>query len=51
MATSYQIIDNQTKQVIGAAHKTRKSAQHKADRLDHRYGAIRFIVRPIWPEN
>jgi hypothetical protein len=42
----YQVIDIKTKQVI-SAHKDRKQASRKADRLDLAYGAVRHVVRFI----
>ncbi len=41
--TSYQVIDSQTKQVIGT-YSTLKRASHKADKLDLAYGSYRYIV-------
>lgn len=50
MATTYQVIDNQTQQVVYTTDN-RKRAYNKADRLDRNYGAIRYIVKPIWDED
>lgn len=47
--TTYQIIDNQTKEIIGT-YKTRKRATTRADKLDIKYGAIRYIVKPIFDQ-
>jgi hypothetical protein len=41
----YQIIDTQTKQVIGT-YSSRVRASRKADRMDLAYGAIRYMVKP-----
>ena len=46
--TTYQIIDIQTKQVVGRVYTTRKAASARADKLDHAYGAIRYVVKPIF---
>lgn len=43
----YQVIDIQTKQVIGE-YSTRRRASNRADKLDLAYGAIRYIVKPLW---
>ena len=45
--TTYQVIDIQTKQVMGI-YKTRNRASNRADKLDLAYGAIRYIVKPIF---
>lgn len=46
-AIRYDIIDSQTQQVI-ATRKTRNAATMFADRKDSAYGAVRYIVKPIW---
>lgn len=45
MNTTYQIIDIQTKTVVGT-YGNRKAASTRADKLDMAYGAIRYVVRP-----
>jgi hypothetical protein len=45
----YQVIDQQTKQVMGT-YQSRSRARNKADQLDMQYGAIRYYVRTIEPE-
>ena len=40
----YKIVDIQTRQQIGELYKDRRRAQRRADKLDLRYGAVRFIV-------
>lgn len=40
----FEIVDIQSKTVI-STHKTRQFARRKADRLDLKYGAIRYVVR------
>jgi hypothetical protein len=40
----YQVIDNQTKQVMGS-YLNRVRASRKADKLDLAYGAIRYSIR------
>jgi hypothetical protein len=42
----YQVIDNQTKAVVGI-YKSRNRANNKADRLDNAYGAYRYLVKKI----
>lgn len=49
MADRYDVIDKQTKQVVGS-YKSRHSARRSADRRDTAYGACRYIVKPIWAE-
>lgn len=39
----YQVIDIQTKQVVKTC-ETRVQARKAADRLDAKYGAVRYIV-------
>jgi len=46
-AVRYDIIDIKTKLVI-ASRKTRSAATKFADRKDLEYGAVRYIVQPIW---
>jgi len=43
----YDIIDRQTKQVVGTA-KTRAGATRSCDRRDNDYGAIRYYAKPIY---
>jgi hypothetical protein len=45
--THYEIIDNQTKAVVGKA-KTRKSASKSVDRRDNAYGAYRYSARAVY---
>lgn len=49
MADRYDIIDSQTKQVVGS-FKSRNRATSFADRKDLQYGAVRYIVKPIWAD-
>lgn len=48
MPTHYEVIDSQTTKVVDS-FKTRDRAYRAADRKDAAYGAVRYIVRPIWP--
>jgi len=43
----YDIIDTRTQQVVKSATQ-RKRARTIADKLDSEYGAVRYIVKPIW---
>ncbi len=43
--TTYTIIDIQTKTQVGKVYNDRNRARKQADRLDMKYGAIRFIVK------
>jgi hypothetical protein len=45
--THYEIIDNQTKAVVGKA-KTRKAASRSVDRRDNAYGAYRYSARAVY---
>lgn len=47
MASSYQVIDMQTSKVVGE-FKSRDRATDMADRKDRAYGAVRYVVKPIW---
>ena len=44
--TSYNVIDLHTKQVVGN-YKTLKRASNRANKLDLKYGAIRYSVRGV----
>ena len=46
---TYQVIDNQTKKVMGT-YTTRAAASRRADKLDLAYGAIRYTVKIIWAD-
>lgn len=46
-AIRYDILDNKTGLVI-ASRKTRSAATKFADRKDLEYGAVRYIVSPVW---
>lgn len=48
-AIRYDIIDIQTKKVV-SSHATRAVAKATANRKDIAYGAIRFIVKPVYAE-
>ena len=47
MADRYEVIDSRTNEVVGN-YKNRDAAYRFADRKDHAFGAVRFIVKPIW---
>lgn len=47
MTERYDIIDIQTGTVI-ASRKKRLDATRLADKKDQEYGAVRYIVKPIW---
>ena len=47
MADRYEVIDNRTNIVVGS-YKNRDAAYRFADRKDQAFGAVRFIVKPIW---
>lgn len=44
--TTYTIIDIQTKTQVGKVYNDRNRARKQADRLDLKYGAVRYIVTP-----
>ena len=46
-STIYEIIDSRTGNVV-ATRLTSKRAHAKADQLDRNYGAVRYIVRPVF---
>jgi hypothetical protein len=48
--TTYTIIDIQTKTQVGKVYNDRNRARKQADRLDLKYGAVRYIVKPHFPE-
>lgn len=48
MRTSrYDVIDVQTQKVVGS-FKNSHRAHRFADRKDMEYGAVRYVVKPIW---
>lgn len=47
--TTYQLIDTHTGAVIATyAYAQRNRARNRRDRLDSQYGAIRYILRPVF---
>lgn len=44
--TTYTIIDIQTRAQVGKVYNDRSRARKQADRLDMKYGAVRYIVKP-----
>jgi hypothetical protein len=47
MASRYEVTDVQTQKVV-AAYTNRDRAYNYADRRDNEYGAVRYVVRPVW---
>lgn len=47
MADRYDVVDVQTKKVAGS-FKSRDRAYTFADRKDNAYGAVRYVVQPVW---
>lgn len=47
MATTYQLIDIQTQKLI-KTYASRDAATKAADSKDRAYGAVRYIVKPIF---
>ena len=48
--TTYIVIDIQTKAQVGKVYTKRVTASNAADRLDMKYGAVRYIVKPIFAD-
>ena len=46
--TTYIIIDNKTNTQVGGIYTVRSRASKRADKLDLMYGAVRYIVKPIF---
>lgn len=47
--TTYQLIDSQTGKVIATyTYAQRNRARARADRMDLAYGAVRYVVRPVF---
>ena len=47
--TTYQLIDTKTQKVIATySYAQRNRARARRDKLDLQYGAIRYIVKPIF---
>lgn len=45
----YEVVDNQTKAVIKTySEGKRQAARNFANKRDLAYGAIRYVVRPVW---
>lgn len=42
---TYSIVDIQTKAVVGKPYNDRVRARNQANKLDLKYGAIRYVVR------
>lgn len=45
----YDVIDIQTQKVVKSC-KTRNGATRAADNRDNAYGAVRYIVKPVYSE-
>lgn len=43
---TFSIVDIQTKAVVGKPYNDRVRARNQANKLDLKYGAIRFVVKP-----
>ena len=47
--TIYELIDTKTQKVIATySYAQRNRARNKRDKLDLEYGAVRYIVKPIF---
>lgn len=47
--TTYELIDSKTGFVLGTySYARRNSARRRADKLDLLYGAVRYVVRPVF---
>ena len=47
--TTYELIDNQTGKVLAVYTWAQRSrARNRRDRLDAQYGAVRYILRPVF---
>lgn len=47
--TTYELIDTQTKKVIATySYAQRNRARNRRDKLDLQYGAVRYILKPIF---
>lgn len=46
--TTYTIVDIQTKEQVGKVYNDRNRARKQADRLDMKYGAVRYVVKPMY---
>ena len=47
--TTYQLIDTHTGKVIATyTYAQRSRARNRCDRLDAQYGAVRYILKPIF---
>ena len=42
---TYSIVDIQTKAIVGKLYNDRSRARTQANKLDLKYGAIRYVVR------
>jgi hypothetical protein len=52
-ADKYQIIDTKTKQPVGSDYQgsQRSRASARAEKLNQEYGAVRYIVKPIFSDS
>lgn len=48
MQTAYKIIDIQTGRQVGKNYTQRSRAYRRADKLDLEYGAVRYVVKPVF---
>ena len=42
---AYEVVDIQTKAQVGKVYNDRNRARKQADRLDMKYGAVRYVVK------
>lgn len=47
MATKYQVVDVRSQKVV-KEYKSRDKAQDWADMKDQEYGAVRYVVQPVF---
>jgi hypothetical protein len=47
MADRYDVVDVQSQKVV-ASYQNRNRAYGYADHRDNEYGAVRYVVRPVW---
>jgi hypothetical protein len=49
MPIRYDLIDSRTGQLV-RSYSTRAAASRAADKRDLAYGAVRYLVQPVWGE-
>lgn len=44
----YQVFDTKTQTAVGKPYANKQTARNRRDKLDTAYGAVRYVVRPVF---